>query len=201
MSRPLHGLLGGSFDPVHIAHIELARQAQAHLGLEGVTLVPASQPWQRGKLGASPQQRLDMLQLAVQNEERLHVSPIEIERGGPTYTIDTLRALPADKDYVWILGADQLENFCTWKQWDEIARRVRLAVAARPGAQLAPPDALQKLLLELERPLLVIPMHAMDISATAIRERLAAGQPVQGMLPPAVAQYIQQNGLYRQPSA
>src|SRR5690606_3076874 len=124
-----------------------------------------------------------MLQLAVQNEERLHVSPIEIERGGPTYTIDTLRALPADKDYVWILGADQLENFCTWKQWDDIARRVRLAVAARPGAQLAPPDALQKLLLELERPLLVIPMHAMDISATAIRERLAAGQPVQGMLP------------------
>lgn len=201
MSRPLQGLLGGSFDPVHVAHIELARQARAHLGLDGVTLIPAAQPWQRGKLGASAEQRLEMLALAIQNEEGLDVSPLEIERGGPTYTIDTVQALDTGKDYVWILGADQLENFCTWKQWDDIARRVRLAVAARPGAELKPPANLQKLLQALGRPLQVIPMTPMDISATAIRQRLALGRPIEGMLPAGVAQYIQRNGLYRQPSA
>lgn len=196
LTRLRQGLLGGSFDPVHVAHIELARQALSHLQLSGVTLIPAAQPWQRDTLGASAQQRLEMLRLATAGEARLDISAIEIERGGPTYTIDTVRALPTDKDYFWILGADQLENFCSWKQWDEIVRRVNLAVAARPGARLSAPKPLKEWLATHGRRLHVIPMAPIELSATAIRQRIGAGQTVEGMLHPSVAQYIQRNGLY-----
>lgn len=195
-----HGLLGGSFDPVHLAHVSLARHALQHLKLDTVTLIPAAQPWQRGALGADPAQRLDMLKIATADEPGLKVSPVEIERGGPTYTIDTVRELSPDHQFYWILGADQLENFCTWKDWQDIVARVHLAVAARPGAALHPPAALQDELARLGRKLDVIPMAPIDLSATDIRERLASGQNIDGMLHPGVAQYIQRHGLYR-PSA
>lgn len=194
------GLLGGSFDPVHRAHIELARQALQHLALDGVTLIPAAQPWQRGRLGATARQRLDMLELAATGETGLDISPVEIERGGPTYTIDTLRGLPPGTEYFWILGADQLANFCSWAEWEEIVSRVQLAVAARPGSDLAAPALLQALLARLGRKLHIIPMPPSALSATAVRRRIAAGETVETMLPPGVAQYIQQHGLYRHPA-
>ena len=197
MSRLKQGLLGGSFDPVHFAHIELARQALRHLGLDGVTLIPAAQPWQRAALGASSEQRLAMLELAVQGETGLDVSALEIERGGPTYTIDTVLALPSNKDYFWILGADQLANFCTWKQWDDIAEKVELAVAARPGSAMSVPPALREWLTSHARQLHFIPMEPMELSATAIRQRVSSGQAIDGMVHPSVAQYIQRHGLYR----
>lgn len=191
------GLLGGSFDPVHVAHVALARHAREHLGLDEVVLIPAARPWQRSSLGASAQQRLDMLRLAVADTPGLTISTVEIDRGGPTYTIDTLRALPRDTEYFWILGADQLANFCTWKAWQEIVTLVHLAVAARPGSELNPPAELAAWLAALNRRLHVVPMPPTDVSATAIRERIAAGRPADGMLHPAVAQYIQRHGLYR----
>ena len=128
------GLLGGSFDPVHLAHVALAQSALSALALEQVQLIPTANPWQREALQATPAQRLDMLALAIADQPGLAVNPIEIERGGATYTIDTLRALPGDARYVWLLGADQLANFCTWRAWDEIAERVDMAVAVRPHA-------------------------------------------------------------------
>jgi len=195
------GLLGGSFDPVHRAHIELARQALHHLALDEVTLIPAAQPWQRSRLGATARQRLDMLELAVAGETGLNISPVEIERGGPTYTIDTLRTLPPGPEYFWILGADQLANFCSWGNWEEIVSRVQLAVAARHGSDLTPPAPLQALLASLSRQLHIIPMPPIDLSATSVRRHIAAGQTTETMLPPGVAQYIQQHGLYRHPAA
>jgi len=201
LTQSRQGLLGGSFDPVHLAHIELARQALQYLKLDRLTLIPAAQPWQRSALGASTRQRLDMLALAIKGEPGLEISPIEIQRGGPTYTIDTVRALPAGISYFWILGADQLENFCTWNQWEEIIERVELAVAARPGSRLEPPAALSTLLQSLGRALHVIPMHPLELSATDIRARIAAGESTEGMLNPSVAQYIQRHGLYRHPAA
>lgn len=195
------GLLGGSFDPVHVAHIALARHALEHLALDRVTLIPAAQPWQREALGASEAQRVAMLRLAVADEPGLEVSTIEIDRGGPTYTIDTVRALPADREYFWILGADQLENFCTWNAWQDIVARVNLAVAARPGSQLEAPAALLERLAETGRQLHHVPMPPADVSATAIRRQIARGETPESMLHPAVAQYIQQNGLYRNPAA
>ncbi|KAG0750982.1 hypothetical protein G6F24_014752 [Rhizopus arrhizus] len=136
------GLLGGSFDPVHVAHLALSKNALQNLGLAAVELIPAANPWQRAALHATGQQRCAMLDLAIAGHDGLVVNPIEIERGGATYTIDTLRALPQDARYVWLLGADQLANFCTWRNWRDIASLVDLAVATRPGPPLPPPAEL-----------------------------------------------------------
>lgn len=141
-NEPRIGLLGGSFDPIHLAHLALARTALHELHLTQVQFIPAANPWQRKPLNAAPEHRLRMIELAIQDEPGMAVNPIEIQRGGATYTVDTLRALPAGARYVWILGADQLINFCTWHEWREIAARVDLAVATRPGTPLAPPAEL-----------------------------------------------------------
>jgi len=191
------GLLGGSFDPVHRAHVALALAALHELGLDEVQLLPASAPWQRGPLTATSAQRLAMLQLAVSGTTHLSINPIELERGGKTYTVDTLRQLPSGPEYVWILGADQLANFCTWHQWRDIAALARIAVARRPGADAAPPPELKALLDDLQRPLLQIPFAPMAVSASEIRQRLARGDTTEGLLHPAVAQYIERHGLYR----
>ena len=191
------GLLGGSFDPVHLAHVELARCAMRHLHLDSVRLIPAAQPWQRGALGADPDDRVAMLRLAVANVPGLEIDTVEIDRGGPTYTIDTVRTLPPGKEYFWILGADQLANFCSWKNWEEIVERVHLAVAARPGSHIAPAATLRTRLEELGQALHVIPMAPNTLSATEIRHRLSSNQNVDGMLDASVAQYIHHNGLYR----
>jgi nicotinate-nucleotide adenylyltransferase len=188
------GLLGGSFDPVHRVHVALARAALDTLGLDRVDLLPAAHPWQRGTLGASPEHRLRMLQLACADDPRLRANPAELRRAGPTYTIDTLLALPAGPRYTWILGADQLANFCTWHRWQDIARLVRLAVAQRPGTPLAPPPELEAVLPP--GALCHIPFPAQDVSATAIRHALATGGAVDDMLDPRVLDYIRAQRLY-----
>jgi len=201
------GLLGGSFDPVHRAHIALAQTALAELGLDEVQLIPAADPWQRPKLAASPAQRLHMLQLAVQGlggGKGLRVNPMEIERGGPSRTLDTLHALPAGPDYHWLLGADQLNNFCTWHRWQDIARCARLVVARRPDTPLHPPAALLAHLARLQRPLILLPFAPLPISATAIRQKLAHDDKhpaLADMLNARVHQYILEQGLYRSPAA
>ena len=191
------GLLGGSFDPVHVAHIALARSALQALGLAEVQLIPAANPWQRAALHATAQQRRDMLELAIHGHPGLAVNPIEIDRGGATYTIDTLRALPQDARYVWLLGADQLANFCTWRDWQDIARQVDLAVATRPGTALSAPPALAEHLRGRGRDLQELPFSPMPVSASQIRQRLAQGEPTEGLLDPAVTAYIAAHHLYR----
>lgn len=191
------GLLGGSFDPVHVAHIALARNALQALGLAQVQLIPAANPWQRTALNATGEQRRDMLELAVAGHPGLAVNPIEIERGGATYTIDTLRALPADARYVWLLGADQLANFCTWRDWKEISGLVDLAVATRPGTALSAPPELADWLRAQGRELLELPFPPMPVSASDIRRRLAQGESTDGLLDAPVAAYIAAHKLYR----
>ncbi|AVG38384.1 MULTISPECIES: nicotinate (nicotinamide) nucleotide adenylyltransferase [Achromobacter] len=191
------GLLGGSFDPVHLAHIALAQNALQSLGLAEVQLIPAANPWQRAALHATAEQRRDMLQLAIAGHAGLVVNPIEIERGGATYTIDTLRALPQDARYVWLLGTDQLANFCTWRNWQDIASLVDLAVATRPGTELSAPPALAAHLLSQGRKLLELPFTPMPVSASEIRRRLAQGESTDGMLAAPVAAYIAAHHLYR----
>lgn len=192
---PQVGLLGGSFDPVHRAHIALARAACQALRLEWVELLPAGQPWQRGQLGASPEHRMRMLQLACGDDPTLRINPIELNRPGATYTIDTLAALPRTAQYTWILGADQLANFCTWHRWRDILHYVRLAVAQRPGATMTPPDALMQALPP--GGLVRIPFPPQEISASAIRRALAEGQSVETQLDPRVLEYIRTHRLYQ----
>jgi nicotinate-nucleotide adenylyltransferase len=195
------GLLGGSFDPVHCAHLALATAAREALGLDQVQLIPAGQPWQRLPLGASPSQRLEMVTLAIQGHPGLTANPIETDRSGPTYTLETLNALPQGPDYFWILGADQLSNFCTWRQWSDIAARVQLVVAQRPGSQLTVPHELAQWLAANQRELIELPFHPLDVSANEIRNRITRGESTSDLIPGVVAQYISEHGLYRQRTA
>lgn len=191
------GLLGGSFDPVHLTHIALAEAAYHALSLDSVHMLPAGSPWQRGALSASNAHRLAMLKIASSPFPWITINSSELERDGPTYTIDTLRLLEPGPEYYWILGSDQLQNFCSWHRWADIARRVCLAVALRPGSSLTAPQPLQELLSRMGRPLISLPLPPNTLSATDIRQRLFEGKPTDGLLDVAVAQYIQQNGLYQ----
>ncbi|GAA0500108.1 nicotinate (nicotinamide) nucleotide adenylyltransferase [Pigmentiphaga sp. GD03639] len=204
-TTPRIGLLGGSFDPIHEAHLTLARTALAHLGAASVQLIPAAAPWQRQPLAATAEQRAQMVALAIAGQPGLALNRIEIDRGGPSYTIDTLRALAGgtgtpvagDARYVWILGADQLANFCTWNEWQGIVALADLAVAGRPGNEPEPPAALHAELARHGRTLHRLPMPEMAISSSGIRQRLARGESVDGLVPPAVLRYITQHRLYQ----
>lgn len=191
------GLLGGSFDPVHRAHIALAETALQHLKLDEVQLIPAADPWQRAPLNATASQRQEMLALATRHTPGLVVNPIELERGGKTYTIDTLENLPRNAQYFWILGTDQLANFCTWHRWEDILLYVHLVVAKRPNSAFDAPAPLNYLLDQLKKPIIELPFDPIDVSATKIREALKLRQPVSDMLEPAVHQYIQKHNLYQ----
>jgi nicotinate-nucleotide adenylyltransferase len=198
------GLLGGSFDPIHRAHLELARCAVEQLGLDEVWLIPAGQPWQRGALGAGPGHREQMVRLAARAAPRLRALDLELRRAGPTYTIDTLRELRAEypqHEFVLLLGADQLHNFGTWKQWEQIAGCVDLAVAARPGNELRPDPALLRALDAGGHRLLSLRMPLLDVSATKVREYAAKGLELHELVPDAVAHYIERHQLYRTPAA
>ena len=152
-------------------------------GADANDLIAQMRAWQAHDVGTTP---------------GLWVNPIEINRTGPTYTIETLEALPPGPEYFWILGADQLANFCTWRRWDDIAARVRLVVAQRPGTELAAPEQLEAWLQAHDQTLVRLPFEPLDVSANEIRQRIGRGESTSDLIPSAVAQYIDNNGLYRQ---
>ena len=187
------GLFGGTFDPVHNAHVALARSALDALALQEVRWVPAGQPWQKPGVSEAPH-REAMVRLAIAGESRFVLDRIEIERTGPSYTLDTVRALAAARpgtEWVLLIGADQYAGLHTWNGWRELLGQVTLAVANRPGLQRAP-DA--EVLRHLHR---VVPLPMLDIAATDIRARVRSGQDISQLVPPAVARYIDSHGLYR----
>ncbi len=188
------GLFGGSFDPVHNAHLALARQALAELTLGEVRWIPAGRPWQKARTPTAAVHREAMLRLAIAHEPRFVLERCELERAGPSYTIDTVCALQAAQPHArWFLliGQDQYAGLHTWHRVDELLQRVQLAVALRPGAA-APDDARVR-----AAPVLPITLAPMPVSASAIRARVAAGQDIAALVPPAVADYIERNRLYQ----
>lgn len=190
------GLLGGSFNPVHNAHLALAQTALEALSLDEVQLIPAGNPWQKQALAVSGQDRLEMLALAISGHPGMVINDIEITREGPTYTIDTLKALPASASYYWLLGTDQLANFCSWHQWEEILDHVTLVVAQRNTHPFEVPQLLAEKLQQKGKKLITLSFKAMDISSTDIRQRLANQQDVSRFLPKPVLAYIRQHKLY-----
>lgn len=202
------GLLGGSFDPVHNAHIELAKAAMSSLELDSIQLIPARQPWQKSNLGASPQQRLKMLHIACRNYPYIKINPVEINRTGPTYTIDTLEEINNTQNtelsqetspnhhYFWIMGSDQLANFCSWYKWQEITNYVTLAVAKRPTNEIRIPYQLATHLGDQK--VLEISFDPMYISSTKIRQSLINQDNCSEHLDPLVLKYILENKIYSQ---
>ncbi|MEQ8849115.1 nicotinate-nucleotide adenylyltransferase [Botrimarina sp.] len=184
------GVFGGSFDPVHVGHLRLAGCCCDQAGLDAVWFVPAAvQPFKAEGPVASDPQRCEMLRLAIASEPRFGVSTIEIDRGGVSYSVDTLRELhaarPGDQLF-FLMGADTLRDLPGWREPDEVLRLATPLVVQRPGE--APPDSAVDHVL--------VTMPPIDISSSEVRRRLAAGEPVDGLLPPAVLEYIRQNGLY-----
>jgi nicotinate-nucleotide adenylyltransferase len=188
------GLFGGSFDPVHRAHLALARSALGGLQLDRVLWIPAGQPWQKARRMTAAVHRLAMLALALEGEPRFVLDRREIDRAGPSYTVDTvreLRAEQADAELFLLIGQDQYAGFHTWEGWPEILQQVVLAVANRPGVAPAVDPAV------LRHPHRVVQLPMLDIAATDIRQRVARGEGIDHLVPPAVARYIDLNGLYR----
>jgi nicotinate-nucleotide adenylyltransferase len=189
------GLLGGSFDPPHNAHLALAHSALDHLGLEEVRWVPAGVQWQKQRQPAPIPDRQAMVMAAIAGEPRFVLESCELWRSGPSYTIDTVHELQAGETADWflIIGQDQYANLHTWHQWRELLPLVTLAVASRDGIAPQPNDALAA---EPHR-IVSLPLPRIDVSATEIRRRIADGRDYTDMVPPAVARYIDQHHLYR----
>lgn len=191
------GLLGGSFDPIHLAHVELAKRALDQLALDRVELLPAKQPWQKPDLAATTEDRLAMIKLAISQVPGLAVNDIELTRPGKTYTFDTLQALAPEHEYFWLLGADQLQNFPTWHRWQDIAQRVTLVAAQRPGAESVIGAELAALVDCGQAKIIDLSFEPMDISSSALREALRNRQLTSQWLDPLVANYIKEHGLYQ----
>ena len=195
-AAPRIGLLGGSFDPPHLAHLALGRAAAQQLALDELRWLPAGAPWQKaGRVMADADHRAAMLAALLAGEPRCVIDRRELERAGPTFTIDTVRELQAERsgaDWFLILGQDQYAQFHTWRDAPELLQRLTLAVAGRGGrAPQAPPA-----LAGLPQRCVLLDMAPTDIAATDIRNRVADGQTVTALVGERVASYIEQHQLY-----
>ena len=185
------GVLGGTFDPVHMAHIVVAVETRCALDLDRVLLVVAGDPWQkRGRVVASARDRLMLVEAAVADVDGVVASAIEVERDAASVTADTLEALSApDRELFLILGADAVANMSTWRRLDETRDLATIVVVERlADAYAEPPGGGWK----VER----VSIPRLDISSTDLRDRLAAGRPIDGMVPPSVVHAIAAHGLY-----
>jgi nicotinate-nucleotide adenylyltransferase len=188
------GLFGGSFDPVHNAHLALGRQALAELQLDELRWVPVGHAWQKARPLTAAAQREAMLRLALDGEPRFVLERCELQRTGPSYTLDTVRELQARQPgaaWFLVIGQDQFAGLHTWVGFEQLLSLVTLAVAHRPDTT---PDADGRV-RAARRVALALP--PMAVSATDIRRRVAAGMDISTLVPPAVALYIHQHGLYR----
>jgi nicotinate-nucleotide adenylyltransferase len=185
------GVLGGTFDPVHVGHVVAAVGARHALALDRVLLVVAGDPWQKeGQVVADAESRYAMVAAAVEGVSGLDASRVEIDRPGPTYTADTLRELEApDRDLHLVVGSDVAASLHTWRRVDEVRERAVLVVVAREGeARVEPADAGWRVVH------LAIPR--LDVSSTDCRDRVASGRPIDGLVPPAAVRVVEERGLY-----
>ena len=187
------GIFGGSFDPVHNAHVALAKVALEQLDLDEIRWVPVWQAWQKARRLAPAADREAMVRLAIAGEPRFVLDRVELRRSGATFTLDTVRELVAaepGRQWFLILGQDQYASLHTWRDWPALLSLVCLAIANRPGAALAVNPQIAK----VEHRVVRLPM--MNVSSTEIRRRVAAGEPITDLVPDAVARYIEAHRLY-----
>lgn len=196
------GILGGSFNPLHNTHLEVARRAREAHRLDRVLLIPAASPPHKTTDLAPPSDRLAMTELACQGEHGLGVSAIEIERDGPSYTVDTLDEIARthpEAELFFLMGADSLQEFHTWREPERILRLASIVVVNRPGYEIELtkeqfPQFSEADLLRIERDQVRMPPSS--IRATDVREAVRAGRSTADWVPPCVSSYIQKRRLY-----
>jgi len=197
------GILGGTFDPIHNGHLGIAEEAREALGLERVLLVPASSPPHKpGRLVTDPAHRLAMVELAIADNPAFAVSRIEVERGGASYSLDTLEALRAEGvEQPWfILSAEALAGFPTWREPDRILALCRLAVVPRGGYDPLDRAWVAERFPGREDRVTFLPGPLLPISGSVVRRRAAVGRSVRYLVPDAVARYIADHQLYTDPT-
>ncbi|MGP8065819.1 MAG: nicotinate-nucleotide adenylyltransferase [Acidimicrobiales bacterium] len=192
------GVFGGTFDPIHVGHLVAAVNARHTLGLDRVLFVVANEPWQKvGDRPVSPAlDRLTLVDAALGDVDGLEASRLEIDRGGPSYTVDTieeLRRLEPTADLYLIVGADVIAGLATWERLDDVRREATMVVVNRPGSTPVLPGQ--------DGPLagwnaVAIEIPALEISSTDLRERAATGRPLDYLIPEGAVRMIKQRGLY-----
>ena len=189
------GIMGGTFDPIHHGHLVAASEVSDRFSLDAVVFVPTGRPWQKEDQAVSPpEDRYLMTVIATASNPRFRVSRVDIDRDGPTYTVDTLRDLrkeyDADTELFFITGADALSKILSWKAYGDLFSLAHFIGVTRPGFELSdahlPADAAS-----------LVRVPAMSISSTDCRRRVSEGKPVWYLVPDGVVQYIAKRGLYR----
>ena len=190
------GVMGGTFDPIHHGHLVAASEVAHIFALDEVVFMPAGRPWQKeGRQVSAPEDRYLMTVIATASNPRFSVSRLDIDRPGPTYTIDTLRDLRAergdDADLFFITGADALSRMLSWQDVDELFTLAHFVGCTRPGHRLTghglPEDKVS-----------LVEIPALAISSTGCRQRVAEGQPIWYLVPDGIVQYIAKRRLYRE---
>ncbi len=196
------GILGGTFNPPHLGHLIMAQEALVQLGLDRVVLMPVSAPPHKELAAADEpgaQARLELCRLAVEGDERLAVSDLEVRRGGPSFTVDTLKELherDPEHELTFILGGDMAHRLPSWREPEAVLSLARLAVAERKGIRREDLAARLRGLRGAER-VVFFDMPRIDLSSSGIRERIAAGRPIRYLVPDAVGAEIAARGYYR----
>ena len=196
------GILGGTFDPVHLGHLLIAEESRVSLGLEQVLFVPAGRPWlKEGQPLTEASHRVNMVELATASNPHFRVCRNEVDRPGLSYTVDTLRELYAEMglraELHFILGVDAFESFHRWKEPEAILDLCRLVVVSRPGYQVGQLDEALSRYKKYEDRITLLPVHNVDFSATEIRRRAAEGLSFRYQVPEPVEAYILEKGLYK----
>jgi nicotinate-nucleotide adenylyltransferase len=183
------GIFGGTFDPIHHGHLILARDAREQLGLDSVIFVPAAiSPHKLRLKPAAAESRMEMLRAAIEGESYFCLDTMELDRPGPSYTVETMEALKArepDAEFVCLIGEDNVVQLPSWHRFSDLSKMVAFAVLDRTG-------------VESTHPYPIIRRH-LDISATDIRKRVARGESIRYLVPPAVQEIIRKRQLYREP--
>jgi nicotinate-nucleotide adenylyltransferase len=188
------GIMGGTFDPIHHGHLVAASEVAYRFALDQVVFVPTGQPWQKGSATSPAEDRYLMTVVATASNPQFHVSRADIDRAGPTYTVDTLRDLRREfgdeTELFFITGADALSKILSWKDADELFTLAHMIGVTRPGFTLSdahlPADSVS-----------LVQVPAMAISSTDCRARVAVGKPIWYLVPDGVVQYITKRNLYR----
>ncbi len=197
------GILGGTFDPIHKGHLAVAEEVRLRLNLDEVLFIPVGRPWRKAGIPILPaEQRVEMVRLAIADRPAFNLSTIEVDREGPSYTIDTLEELISmrggEDELFFIVGWDSLTDLPNWKAPEQIVRLCLLVAVPRPGC--FPPDLelLEDSIPGVSERIILLDKPEVDVSASQIRERVASGLSISGLVSEAVEKYIREHGLYQE---